>query len=174
MRGQRVPPKNGVKVLGKASKDYVKQGIDDLPDDVSKDIETFKRTFERFGEAKLVQLGNNSSKKKIDKERSKLKKYIAGNPEEKILLVFAIASHGMQEAGKQVVVIDEYDKRMTFYKWWAIENDIRSISGRHRNSYTIALFGCCREIYSPKSHSGYVKGTLLQALVHFDKTEHQK
>ena len=75
--------------------------------------------------------------------------------------------------GKQVVVVDEFDKKTTFYKIWAVEHDIRDSSKKMKNTYTIGLFACCREIFSNQNHRGYIGGTILQALVHFDRAEHQ-
>jgi hypothetical protein len=70
-------------------------------------------------------------------------------------------------------LLNELKTSLTFYEWWAIEYEIRSMASKYKHTYTIALFGCCREIYSPIKHKGYVSGTLIQALMKFDRAEHQ-
>jgi hypothetical protein len=78
----------------------MKQGNEDLPG-ISEDNKIFKLTFERFAaKPNLIHLKNGTSKKKLNRERGKLKKYIRVNPKERILLVYSLVGHGMQESGK--------------------------------------------------------------------------
>ena len=51
---------------------------------------------------------------------------------------------------------------------WGVENDIRTLAKNNGNSYSIALFACCREIHSTQKHSGLFSGSEQQALAHFD------
>ena len=64
----------------------------------------------------------------------------------------------MNAAGQQVLLINEFKPSINFYKWLAIEEYIRAFGKIFPNSYTLAFFACCREIYSPERHIGYEKG----------------
>ena len=72
----------------------MKQGNENLPG-ISEDNQIFKLTFERYGKAKLIHLKNNTTKKRLLKVRNKLKRRIAANPQEKILLVYSLVGHGV-------------------------------------------------------------------------------
>ena len=67
-----------------------------------------------------------------------------------------------------MLIVNDYDKKTAFYKMWGIENDIRTLAKNNRNSYSVALFACCREIHNTQKHSGLFGGSEQQALAHFD------
>ena len=77
----------------------------------------------------------------------------------KFLIVYVIAGHGITSSGKQMVVLNQFDKSTRFYKMWGIEGIIRSITSMFKNTYVIAFFACCREIYDEDRHSGCYTGT---------------
>ena len=85
---------------------------------------------------------------------AKIKKHLARNPEEKSLIFYCLAGHGMVEAGEQKLLVNEYDTKTFFYKMINPEADIRSIATNFKNSYQIALFACCREVLSRDIHTG--------------------
>ena len=58
---------------------------------------------------------------RIKQVKSSLLKKLRNNPKEKILIVFVLAGHGMQMSGKQVLLINEFNKYTGFYKFWGIE-----------------------------------------------------
>ena len=78
----------------------------------------------------------------------------------------------MTESGKQVMVLNIYHPTRTFYDWYGVEHEVRTMAEKFKHTYTIALFGCCRTIFNSQKHSGYVKGTTIQGLVKFDRAEH--
>ena len=59
------------------------------------------------------------------------------------------------------------NKRTKFFEWWAAEGDIRLIAKDYKNTYSVGIFACCRELHSPKRHCDYFKGTEEEAKVHF-------
>ena len=74
----------------------------------------------------------------------------------------------MQVNGRQVLLVNDFDKKTAFYRMWGVENDIRTLAKNNSNSYSVALFACCREIHSTQKHSGLFGGSEQQALAHFD------
>ena len=74
----------------------------------------------------------------------------------------------MQMDGKQMAVVNSYDKRTTHYKLWPAEADIRDRAKYNKNAYLVGIFACCREIFNSKTHRGYLGGSELQAYVYFD------
>ena len=110
--------------------------------------------------------------KQVQKVRKNVKKRVRVNPDKKVLIVLAMAGHGMQMDGRQIVLVNTFNRKRNFYEFWPVEADVRDISGKYRNSYVVALFACCREIYSTKNHSKLFGGTEQQAYVHFDKLAH--
>ena len=68
--------------------------------------------------------------------------------EKNFLIVFVVASHGMNVNGQQVVVLNEFDPSQNYYKYWQIEDTITSLTIL-KNVYCMAFFGCGRELYIP-------------------------
>ena len=69
--------------------------------------------------------------------------------------------------GKQMAVINEWEKRTKFYSMWPAEHDIRDGAKKCSNAYFIGIFACCREIFNPKRHRDLIGGTEIQANVDF-------
>ena len=137
----------------------VKQGVEDLPK-VYGDIDSIKNHLSLFGVSEVLDL-IDPTKKRVDLLRKKAKMEIVASPETKFLVIFAIAGHGMQMDGRQIAVVNEFDKRTGHYKKWNVEHDIRLIAERNRNVYVMGLFACCREIFNAQRHTGYFGGTEL-------------
>ena len=89
------------------------------------------------------------------------------NPDKNYLIVYVLASHGIQSSGKQIVLLNEFNKGTGFYKAWGIEQDIRDVAEMFPNSYQIAFFACCRELWNSETHGGCVGGTKEEAEAHY-------
>jgi len=61
----------------------------------------------------------------------------------------------MNRAGTQVMLINEYDQRFKYYKYWESENDLRDIAQNFSNAYVLAFYACCREVYNHEKHKGF-------------------
>ena len=100
--------------------------------------------------------------------RGELNKRARVNPEKKILIVFALASHGMQDSGRQVVLLNDFNAKKGFFNTWQVEHDIRDRASAYKNTYQIAIFACCREHFRETYHCGLFKGTKEEAIAHFE------
>ena len=112
-----------------------------------------------YGKNDRYLLNDTPSYKKVLKTRSKLSNRIKTHPNETFLIIYALAGHGMQVNGRQVLLVNDFDKNTAFYRMWGVENDIRTSAKNNHNSYQIALFACCREIHSTQKHSGLFGGS---------------
>ena len=61
--------------------------------------------------------------------------FCAANPDKNVLIIWAVAGHGMVLGARQAVVLNDIDKRYNFYKLWRIEEHIRLQADRYTNSY---------------------------------------
>ena len=61
--------------------------------------------------------------------------------------------------GYQSVLLNQFDKDTQYYKQWNIEKDCRDMAKRYKNSYIMAVFACCRELFQPTSHNGGFGGS---------------
>jgi hypothetical protein len=81
-----------------------------------------------------------------------LKKLVAGrkkSPQEEFLIIHTFAGHGVQDAGTQWLLHNEWDKSRKFYKMFAAENKLRMLAQEFQNSYQIGIFACCRQRHDP-------------------------
>ena len=67
-------------------------------------------------------------------------------PNELVLIMCLFASHGMIREGRQVILINEFDKTAGFYKLLGVEENIRLAAKASNNAYYVCIFACCREI----------------------------
>jgi len=58
----------------------------------------------------------------------------------------------MNVSGQQVLLINEFEKSRNFYKKFTVEGKIRAMAESFPNSYSLAFFACCREIYDKERH----------------------
>ena len=121
-----------------------------------------------YGRNNEYLLTNTPSYKRVFKIRGKLKKRIKKHPNETFLIVWAFAGHGMQVNGRQALLINTWDRKTAFYCMWVVETEIRTLAKDNHNTYSVALFACCREIHSTQKHNVLFGGTEQQALAHFD------
>ena len=52
---------------------------------------------------------------------------------------------------------------------WNTEYDIRNMAQKYPNTYSLAVYACCREIHSAKKHTGFIGGTEEEAKAHYTK-----
>ena len=78
---------------------------------------------------------------------SNIKKRLNDNPDLNFLVLFIVAGHGMIFYGYQSLILNEFDKYTNFYKQWGLERDCRDLAKKFRNSYVMAVFACCRELF---------------------------
>ena len=64
----------------------------------------------------------------------------------------------MNVKGQQVLLLNEFDKASNWYKMLNVEAKIRVIAEMCPNSYQLAFFACCREIYDKSVHYGVCRG----------------
>ena len=82
-------------------------------------------------------------------------------------IFYCFAGHGIQSDGQQYLIVNEFVKRNGFYRMWNTEYDIRVMAKKFPNTYHVAAYACCREIYSTKKHTGHIGGTEDEAKAHF-------
>ena len=56
--------------------------------------------------------------------------------------------------GQQVMLYNEFDPAEKFYKRLKAECQLRSMAEDFANSYLIAIFACCRQLYDPNWMKG--------------------
>ena len=83
-----------------------------------------------------------------------IRAHLRKNPHKNYFYFYLLAGHGMVISGSQAVLLNEFNKSTTFYKFWGVESDIRYIAENYSNSYSIAVFACCREIMNRDKHVG--------------------
>ena len=105
----------------------------------------------------------------INATRSMLKKRALAHPDRRMALFYAFAGHGIQRLGNQHLIINQFNKKEGFYKMWNTEYDIRVMAEKYPNTYSCAVYACCREIYSNKHHTGRYGGTKDEAIAYFAK-----
>ena len=63
----------------------------------------------------------------------------------KVLMFFLFAGHGMMRDNGQVLLTNDFDKGMQFYKMFKAEPMLRTLSASAQNAYAVSLFACCRQ-----------------------------
>ena len=71
-------------------------------------------------------------------------------------------------------MVNEFDDKTEFYKIWKVEALIRVLAKLYPNSYHLAFFACCREVYDPFRHTGCVGGTYDEAVAQFKAKEQEQ
>ena len=136
-------------------KEANKQFLDDLPACLD-NIKTFKEAMEHYGATKPEDVYNlcNESFKQCTVTLRNIQKRIQEDPETNYLILYVIAGHGMNVKGQQVLLLNEFDKKTNWYKMLMVETKIRTLAKICPNSYQVAFFGCCREVYDKSFHNG--------------------
>ncbi len=106
---------------------------------------------------------SDPNKAKLDQAMKFLMKQFKLNPDKKYLVAYLFAGHGIQQSGQHFIVVNEFKTDPGFYLLWGAEGKIRSLAKFYSNTYHIAVFACCRELYDPSNHTGLVSGTMEEA-----------
>ena len=115
------------------------QAMQDLPG-TEKDCRAIRKAAKKYGATdngdgtytlKDTE-ANHGNYRKI--QRSILTR-LRAKPEKKYLIIYCFAGHGMNENGRQVFLVNEFDERTTFYKLCNVENYIRQYAEDYQNSY---------------------------------------
>lgn len=128
-----------------------------------KDCEDMKEFLLKFGvqEENINLLINPTEADTKKMYMSVLKRIMMGrkkSPQQDFLVVHVFAGHGVQEAGTQYLLHNEWCKDRRYYKMFAAEEKLRVMAKSLKNSYHIGIFACCRERYEAKS-CYYPKGS---------------
>ena len=83
-------------------------------------------------------------------------------PGQKTFIIMFWAGHGMSLDASQVFVLNEFNKKIQFYKTFAAEKKIRVIANSMKNSYQLSIFACCRELYKITKHCSCVHAESLE------------
>ena len=86
------------------------------------------------------------------------------DPNSRTFIVYIFACHGINYASKQVILLNEFEKKRGFYAIFNAEENIRTMAEDYSNSAHFAIFACCREAWDDKKHSGCVPGPLTNAI----------
>ena len=70
------------------------------------------------------------------------------------LVIFLFAGHGLLKDGQQVLVVNEFDQKTSFYKFFMAENTLRNLAEVCPNAYLVGIFACCRQIYDKDQMEG--------------------
>ena len=76
------------------------------------------------------------------------------NPDKNYTVIHLYAGHGMIASGKQVVLMNQFNRPSRFYKWIGVEQNVRDMAKKYPNSFHLVFFACCREIYDNTKHCG--------------------
>ena len=114
---------------------------------VNDDASIFFKLVMRFGFPRRdVCIYKQPSMRQDIKTFTMLRKECRMTPNELVFIICLFASHGMIRDGRQVIVINEFDKSAGFYKLCGVEENIRSAARASINAYYVSIFACCREI----------------------------
>ena len=77
------------------------------------------------------------------------------------------AGHGMCKDGRQVLLINQFDKNNKFYKMTPAEIEIRNFARLYRQTYHFCIFACCREIFMKERHTNGMSKEQVNAILFF-------
>ena len=80
-----------------------------------------------------------------------LMKYVKKKKTEKkrVMIFCLFAGHGMIDMSEQVLLCNEFNKKMNFYTFFKAENLLRDLVSKCDNVWVMALFACCRQKFLP-------------------------
>ena len=153
----------------------IKQFMPDLPK-VKQDCAWLEDAITKYGNVDsgpddMFKMTDGPDYSTVMKTKKQLVAKLKKSKHKKTLVSYVFAGHGMQEGGTQVVVINDFDKQQGFYRLWKCENMIRTLARMFPNSFHLAFFACCREIFNPDSHCGGYTGTDEQVAKHFKEQD---
>ena len=126
------------------------------------DIDAFRDCMKHYGvnDPKNAYVLHNADFRTCNTTFRNIQKRLNSDKDKKFLILYVLAGHGMNVKGQQVVLLNEFDKQSNWYKMLNVEAKIRVIAQMNPNSYQLAFFACCREIYDKTYHIGAPKGTV--------------
>ena len=95
-------------------------------DDTPRDVKTLYQALKRYqitdmGPANEFDLSEAPTAARYTNAMQLLQKMLSKYPDKKRVFIWLCASHGMNEFGRQVVIINEFDPRTCFYKRLLVE-----------------------------------------------------
>ena len=82
---------------------------------------------------------------------------------ERILVIYLFSGHGLEQLSDINMIVNEYDSAKKFYKMSKAEYKVKYQARIHPNSWHLAFFACCRELYNPEKHSDGLPGPTAEA-----------
>ena len=135
--------------------------MDDLKcgnyDPCKHDVEVLKEALGPYGVRNPENIfvhDNDATFRSTSKTLIKVKNLFKKNPEKSYAVIHLYASHGMIVSGRQVVLMNEFNKTSRFYKMLGVEQNVRDMARDHPNSFHLVFFACCREIFDYRKHCG--------------------
>ena len=128
----------------------------------------WQETLLKFGtKHQDIMFLNNPSFKEWISTITSLNKIFKNNPNKLALLMHCYAGHGMCKDGRQVLLINEFDRNNKFYKNVPAEIEIRNLAKLYRQTYHFCIHACCREIYMKERHTNGMSREQVDAIVNF-------
>ena len=94
----------------------------------------------------------------------KLGRILTEHDKERVLVTYLFSGHGLDVEGIQSIAVNEFDPKKQFYRLNLAEGRIKTLSRKHKNSFHLVVFSCCREVYSPsRRHKDGLPGPLSNA-----------
>ena len=62
-------------------------------------------------------------------------RFVKNNPDERVLIIYVVAGRGMQLNGFQGALLNQFDSKKGWYKFWGVEGMIRVIVKNYPNTY---------------------------------------
>ena len=129
------------------------QYFKDLPA-AKHDCDTLRKVLDYYKidekEDRVFDLSNNPTEKEfMHAYNTEIAALLKKGKKDKInyLTIFLFAGHGIMKDGMQCLVLNEFDTQTNFYKLLPVEDKIRLYGTVFPNSYNIAIFACCREVW---------------------------
>ena len=69
----------------------------------------------------IYRHNNDATSNSMNQTYKELKKTFKKNPDKNYAVIHVYAGHGMIVGGKQVVLLNEFNKTTRFYKWCGVE-----------------------------------------------------
>ena len=93
---------------------------------VNNDASIFFKLVMRFGFSRRdVSIYKQTSMRQYNQAVIMLRKDCKTTPNELVFIICLFASHGMIRDGRQVILVNEFDKSAGFYKLLGVEENIR-------------------------------------------------
>ena len=112
----------------------------------------------------IYNMENDPTQKEVRETNASIRKRLRAEPEMNFLIIQILAGHGMIDQGREILLLNEFDEDCKFYKFRHFEQTIRDRARTFTNSYQIAIFACCRQIFDENIHSGGISKKEAQKL----------